>query len=97
MLIDGGRSKARIRDRLTSLGITDLDAILATHADADHIAGLIEAFAMFDVESYVRRSLVLVQPARQPVFLRTTEMTPDPCLPSFFSSPPVPLIPTSQP
>ena len=52
MLIDGGRSKARIRDRLTSLGITDLDAILATHADADHIAGLIEAFAMFEVERF---------------------------------------------
>ena len=41
LLVDGGRSKSRIIDRLNALGVTDLDAILATHADADHLAGLV--------------------------------------------------------
>ena len=41
LLVDGGRSKSRIIDRLNALGVADLDAILATHADADHIAGLV--------------------------------------------------------
>ena len=52
MLIDGGRSRSRIRDRLETMGVTDLDAVVATHADADHIAGLLEALEMFDVERY---------------------------------------------
>ena len=52
MLIDGGRSKTRIRERLNALGITDLDAVLATHADADHIAGLIEAFDLYEIEEF---------------------------------------------
>ena len=41
LLVDGGRSKSRIIDRLNALGVTGLDAILATHADADHLAGLV--------------------------------------------------------
>lgn len=41
LLVDGGRSKSRIIDRLDALGVDGLDAILATHADADHIAGLV--------------------------------------------------------
>ena len=51
LLVDGGRSKTRIRDRLSALGIQDIDAIAATHPDADHIAGLTEVLAMYDVES----------------------------------------------
>ena len=50
LLIDGGRSKNRIRERLNALNIKDLDAIAATHPDADHIAGLIEVLGMYDVE-----------------------------------------------
>ncbi len=52
LLIDGGRSKTRIRERLTNLGITDLDAILATHPDSDHIAGLVEVFDLYEVERF---------------------------------------------
>lgn len=52
MLIDGGRSKTRINDRLSTLGITDLDAVLATHSDADHIAGLVEVFGLYDIERF---------------------------------------------
>ena len=50
LLVDGGRSKARIRTRLETLGITDLDAIAMTHPDADHIAGLVEVLDMFQIE-----------------------------------------------
>lgn len=50
LLIDGGRSRARIRDRLEMLGVEDLDAIAATHMDADHIAGLVEVLEMFSIE-----------------------------------------------
>jgi len=52
LLIDGGRSRARIRERLNTLGVTDLDAVLATHADADHIAGLVEVFDLYQVERF---------------------------------------------
>jgi beta-lactamase superfamily II metal-dependent hydrolase len=50
LLIDGGRSKTTIKTRLQALGITDLDAIVATHPDADHIGGLTEVLAMYTVE-----------------------------------------------
>ena len=50
LLIDGGRSKERIRDRLERLGVNDIDAIAATHPDADHIAGLLEALDLFEIE-----------------------------------------------
>ena len=47
LLVNGGRSKARIRDRLESMGIKDLDAITLTPPDADHVAGLVEVLEMF--------------------------------------------------
>jgi len=51
-MIDGGRSTTRLRDRLVGLGITNVDVVLATHPDADHIAGLVEAFDLFTVERF---------------------------------------------
>ena len=50
LLVDGGRSKNRLRDRLESMGIQDLDAIALTHPDADHVAGFVEVLEMFPVE-----------------------------------------------
>ncbi|MBI5948568.1 MAG: MBL fold metallo-hydrolase [Chloroflexi bacterium] len=50
LLIDGGRSGTTIKARLQTLGITDLDAIVATHPDADHIGGLAQVLGMFKVE-----------------------------------------------
>jgi beta-lactamase superfamily II metal-dependent hydrolase len=50
LLVDGGRSKKRLRDRLESMGIEDLDAIALTHPDADHVAGLVEVLEMFPIE-----------------------------------------------
>ena len=52
LLVDGGPSGDRLQQRLQSLGITDIDAILVTNPDADHIRGLIEALAMFQVETF---------------------------------------------
>ena len=49
LLIDGGGSKTRIRERLRDLVVFDLDAIVATHPDADHIAGLVEVLELFSV------------------------------------------------
>ena len=52
LLVDGGPSGETIRDRLTTLGITDLDAILATHPDPEHTDGLVEVLDMFEVEQF---------------------------------------------
>lgn len=43
MLIDGGRSMARMEDHMQTYGIDKIDVMVATHADADHIAGLVAA------------------------------------------------------
>jgi beta-lactamase superfamily II metal-dependent hydrolase len=51
LLVDGGRSRQALRERLRAHGVTDLDAIVATHAHADHAAGLIEALALYRVEA----------------------------------------------
>lgn len=50
LLVDGGRSQARIEERLNTLGVTHIDAILSTHPDADHIAGLIRVLQLYTVE-----------------------------------------------
>lgn len=43
MLVDGGRSAERMRELLTQYGVQKVDLMVASHADADHIAGLVEA------------------------------------------------------
>ncbi|WP_291430354.1 MBL fold metallo-hydrolase [Deinococcus sp.] len=45
-LIDGGRSSERLSAQLDKYGVTRLDLMIATHADADHIAGLVPAAAL---------------------------------------------------
>lgn len=50
LLVDGGRSGRRIRDRLQRLNVQDLDAIVITHNDADHIGGLEEVLDLYTVE-----------------------------------------------
>jgi beta-lactamase superfamily II metal-dependent hydrolase len=50
LLIDGGRSRSLIRERLRTLGVANLDAVVATHADADHLAGLLEVLDMYRVK-----------------------------------------------
>lgn len=43
MLYDGGRSTERMRGHLETYGVTKIDLMVASHADADHITGLIPA------------------------------------------------------
>ena len=45
-LIDGGRSAERLSTQLERYGVTRLDLMIASHADADHIAGLVPAAAL---------------------------------------------------
>ncbi|GBF05537.1 metallo-beta-lactamase superfamily hydrolase-like protein [Deinococcus aerius] len=43
LLYDGGRSSDRMRGYLQTYGIDSIDLMVASHADADHITGLIPA------------------------------------------------------
>lgn len=51
VLIDGGRTSAgpTVLAHLRTQGLTDLDVLVATHADADHIGGLIDVLAAADI------------------------------------------------
>lgn len=42
-LYDGGRSEPRLRELLGRYGVRSLDLMVASHADADHITGLLAA------------------------------------------------------
>lgn len=50
MLIDAGRTGSVIIGRLRALGVTHLDAVVATHPDADHIGGLAAVLGAYGVE-----------------------------------------------
>ncbi|WP_288481737.1 ComEC/Rec2 family competence protein [uncultured Deinococcus sp.] len=43
MLVDGGRSTTRMKELLQTYGVSKVDLMVATHADSDHITGLITA------------------------------------------------------
>ncbi len=51
MLVDGGRNSTLLATRLQSFQLKNIDVIVATHADSDHIGGLVAAFAAFDVKT----------------------------------------------
>src|SRR5688500_8451163 len=50
MLIDGGPNATLVLERLQSLGVTDIDVIVATHQDADHVTGLYIVLQAYAVE-----------------------------------------------
>lgn len=43
LLVDGGRSSERMRTLMDQYAVTKVDLMVASHADADHIAGLVPA------------------------------------------------------
>lgn len=43
LLVDGGRSTTRMKTLLAQYGVDKVDLMVATHADSDHITGLITA------------------------------------------------------
>lgn len=49
MLIDGGPDPALVADKLKRLGMNRLDLVVASHLHADHVVGLSQVFARFDV------------------------------------------------
>ena len=53
MLIDGGQAKygVTVSNYIASLGYNDIDFLIATHGDADHIGSLPKIFEDFEVES----------------------------------------------
>lgn len=55
ILVDGGRGWAysRLEGALKALGVDDLDLVIATHADADHIGALPELIRAFPVHTLV--------------------------------------------
>ena len=50
VLFDGGRADARVARLLRQVGVRRLGAVVATHASADHHAGLAEVLERFPVE-----------------------------------------------
>ncbi len=55
VLVDGGHEwdASRLRRTLNALGVDDLDLVVATHPDADHVGGLPELLASFPVGALV--------------------------------------------
>lgn len=55
VLIDGGKNKKVVSElgRLMGLGDRSLDVVIATHPDADHIGGLPEVFARYEVALFI--------------------------------------------
>ena len=51
VLIDGGRTSAgpTVLDTLRAQGVPDLDVLVASHADADHVGGLIDVLEADDI------------------------------------------------
>lgn len=56
MLIDGGLEKygKQVVKYIKNLGYTKVDYLIATHADADHVGGLIKVLEKLDVETIYR-------------------------------------------
>jgi competence protein ComEC len=56
MLIDGGRNSAVLRELGSVMGFWDrqLDYVLATHPDSDHVGGLIDVFERYQVDNIIR-------------------------------------------
>lgn len=57
LLYDGGRSEARMRELIRQYNINRIDVVVASHADSDHITGLIPAVALFKPKFFVNNGL----------------------------------------
>ncbi|GMA17012.1 excalibur calcium-binding domain-containing protein [Deinococcus metallilatus] len=57
VLYDGGRSEARLQTLLRQYGVQGLDLVAASHADADHITGLIPAVTLFKPRFFLNNGI----------------------------------------
>lgn len=55
MLIDGGRDSSVLRELAPGMSFFDkeLDIVLATHPDLDHISGLVDVFQRYKVHTFI--------------------------------------------
>ncbi len=55
LLIDGGRNGSVVSELASQMSFQDrqIDVVLATHPDSDHIGGLPEVFSRFDILNFV--------------------------------------------
>lgn len=55
LLIDGGRNSSLVNElsKFMKFSDRDIDVVLATHPDGDHIGGLPEIFDRFEVENFI--------------------------------------------
>lgn len=55
MLIDGGPDRSVLRQLPKEMGLFDrtIDVVVATHPDKDHIAGLVEVFDRYSVQTFI--------------------------------------------
>ena len=57
VLYDGGRSEARLKALLTQYQVKSLDLVVASHADSDHITGLVPAVQRFKPKYFLNNGL----------------------------------------
>lgn len=57
VVIDGGKSEARMRELIRQYDIRNVSMVVATHADADHITGLIPVVALNRPQLFVNNGL----------------------------------------
>ena len=57
VLYDGGRSETRMQALLTQYQVKSLDLVVASHADADHITGLVPAVQQFKPKYFLNNGL----------------------------------------
>jgi len=60
MIIDGGRGKVVLSQLSAVMPFFDrsIDVVLATHPDADHIAGLIDVFPRYDISLFLESGVL---------------------------------------
>lgn len=56
VLVDAGRDSSVLRELADVMGFwdKDLDYVLATHPDADHVGGLVDVFERYEVANFIR-------------------------------------------
>lgn len=57
LLYDGGRSEPVLQALLRQYGVKSLDLVAASHADADHITGLIPAINLYKPRFFLNNGI----------------------------------------